>query len=56
LEGEYGIEGVFLGVPVKLGAGGVEQIMQVELSPDEQEALKLSAAAVRELIEVTLKA
>jgi malate dehydrogenase len=56
LEGEYGIEGVFLGVPVKLGAGGVEQIMQVELSPDEQEALKRSAAAVRELIEVTLKA
>ncbi|MDP6100674.1 MAG: malate dehydrogenase [Dehalococcoidia bacterium] len=55
LEGEYGIEGVFLGVPVKLGAGGVEQIMQVELSPDEQEALKRSAAAVRELVEVTRK-
>jgi malate dehydrogenase len=56
LEGEYGIEGVFLGVPVKLGAGGVEEIMKVELTPQEQEALKRSGAAVRELIEVTHKA
>ncbi len=56
LEGEYGIEGVFLGVPVKLGAGGVEQVMQVELTPQEQEALKRSGAAVRELIEITRKA
>lgn len=56
LQGEYGIEGVFLGVPVKLGAGGVEQIMKVELTPQEQEALKRSAAAVKELIKVTEKA
>ena len=56
LEGEYGIEGVFLGVPVKLGAGGVEQVMQVELTPQEQDALKRSGATVRELIEVTRKA
>lgn len=56
LQGEYGIEGVFLGVPVKLGAGGVEQIMKVELTPQELEALKRSAAAVKELIKVTEKA
>ncbi len=52
LEGEYGISGHFVGVPVKLGAGGIEQILQVKLLPEEQEALNKSAASVRELITV----
>ena len=51
LEGEYGIDGLFVGVPVKLGAGGVEEIIQLQLTPDEQEALKRSAAAVQELVD-----
>lgn len=49
LEGEYGINGTVVGVPVKLGAGGVEEIIQVKLTPSEEEALRKSAAAVREL-------
>jgi len=49
LEGEYGIHGVFVGVPVKLGAGGIEQIVEIKLTPEEQAALEKSAAAVREL-------
>ncbi|HUK16408.1 MAG TPA: malate dehydrogenase [Bryobacteraceae bacterium] len=52
LEGEYGIHGLFVGVPVKLGARGIEQIYQIKLSPDEQAALKKSAAAVQELVDV----
>jgi len=52
LEGEYGINGLFVGVPVKLGARGIEQIYQIKLSPDEQAALKKSAAAVQELVDV----
>lgn len=52
LEGEYGINGLFVGVPVKLGAGGVEQIVQIELSPEEQSALQRSAQAVRELVQL----
>jgi malate dehydrogenase len=55
LEGEYGIRGLFVGVPVKLGAGGVEYVVQVKLTPEEDAALKKSAAAVRELIEVMAK-
>jgi malate dehydrogenase len=55
LEGEYGISGVFVGVPVKLGARGIEQIYQVKLLADEQAALNKSAAAVRELVEVLEK-
>jgi malate dehydrogenase len=50
LEGEYGISGHFVGVPVKLGAGGIEQILEVKLLPAEQTALNKSAASVRELI------
>ena len=50
LEGEYGIDGVYVGVPVILGAGGVEKIIEVELTADEQAGLKRSAAAVQELI------
>src|SRR6187399_61198 len=49
LEGEYGLHDVYVGVPVLLGAGGVEKIIEVELTPDEHAALKQSAAAVEEL-------
>jgi malate dehydrogenase len=52
LEGEYGVKGQFLGVPVKLGAKGIEQIIEVQLEPDEQAALNKSAAAVKELVDV----
>jgi len=52
LEGEYGIHGLFVGVPVKLGARGIEQIYQVKLSTEEQGLLHKSAAAVRELVDV----
>ena len=52
LEGEYGIDGVFVGVPVKLGCGGVEEIIELDLNQDEATALKESAAAVRELVEL----
>ena len=50
LEGEYGISGLFVGGPVKLGKKGVEQILQINLSPEETDALHQSAAAVRELV------
>jgi malate dehydrogenase len=52
LQGEYGINGLFVGVPVKLGARGVEQIFQIKLTTDEQAALNKSAAAVQELVDV----
>jgi malate dehydrogenase len=52
LQGEYGINDLFVGVPVKLGARGVEQIIQIRLTPEEDAALKKSAGAVRELVEV----
>src|SRR5450755_959612 len=52
LEGEYGINGLFVGVPVKLGAGGVEQIIEIKLTPGEKAALDKSSASVRELINV----
>ncbi len=48
LEGEYGIDGVFVGVPVKLGTGGVQQVLEVKLDPAETEALRTSAGQVRE--------
>ncbi|MBW3535193.1 MAG: malate dehydrogenase [Gemmatimonadetes bacterium] len=48
LEGEYGQEGIFLGVPCKLGENGLEQILEVELTDDERAALQSSADAVRE--------
>ena len=47
-----GINGVYVGVPVKLGAGGVEEIVQLDLTADEQAALAKSAASVQELIEI----
>jgi malate dehydrogenase len=52
LEGEYGIKGLFVGVPVKLGAKGIEQIIQIKLTPEEQAALNKSADAVKELVAV----
>jgi malate dehydrogenase len=52
LEGEYGIHGVFAGVPVKLGAAGVEKVYEVHLTPEEQTQFGKSAASVAELIEV----
>ena len=52
LEGEYGIHGLYVGVPCKLGAKGLEQIIQIKLTPDEQAALQKSADAVKELCTV----
>ena len=52
LQGEYGINNLFVGVPVKLGARGVEQIIQIKLTAEEDAALKKSAAAVKELVDV----
>ncbi|MGH9766828.1 MAG: malate dehydrogenase, partial [Blastocatellia bacterium] len=51
LEGEYGVNGLFVGVPVKLGANGIEEIIQINLTTDERAALQKSAAAVQELID-----
>jgi malate dehydrogenase len=52
LQGEYGMEGLFLGVPCKLGRGGLEQVIEVELTDEEREALERSAEAVREPMRV----
>jgi malate dehydrogenase len=52
LEGEYGIDGLYMGVPVKLGRGGIEEIIELELSDDEQTMLNESADAVREVVGV----
>src|SRR5689334_3195996 len=52
LEGEYGINGLFVGVPVKLGARGIEQIYEMKLTPEEQAMLKKSADSVQELVDV----
>src|SRR3954466_11911603 len=52
LQGEYGIRDLFVGVPVKLGARGVEEIIQIELTAEENAALQKSAAAVKELVDV----
>ncbi len=53
LDGEYGMKGIYLGVPVRLGAGGIEQIIEIDLMPDETEALRRSgdavASSIREL-------
>ncbi len=52
LQGEYGINDLFVGVPVKLGAAGIEEIVELKLKDNELEELKTSAGAVRELVEV----
>ena len=52
LEGEYGIDGLYMGVPVKLGASGIEQIVELDLGEDERAALAKSADAVRDVVGV----
>ena len=52
LQGEYGIKDVFVGVPAKLGARGLEQVIQIRLTPEEQAALDKSASAVKELVDI----
>ena len=52
LEGEYNVNGVFFGVPVKLGSSGIEKIYQVQLTDDEKAQIQKSAAAVQELVDV----
>ena len=56
LEGEYGINGsLYVGVPVKLGAGGIEKIYEIKLTAEEQAMLKKSADSVQELVDVLKK-
>jgi malate dehydrogenase len=50
LDGEYGIEDLYCGVPVKLGAGGVEEVVEIELSEEERASLQRTAGSVRELV------
>ena len=52
LQGEYGLNDLFVGVPVKLGAGGIEDVIELDLSDDEREQLEYSANDVREMVEV----
>jgi malate dehydrogenase len=52
LEGEYEIDGLYMGVPVKLGAGGIEEVVELDLGDDERSAFEASAAAVREVVGV----
>ncbi|MBA3434531.1 MAG: malate dehydrogenase [Actinobacteria bacterium] len=52
LEGEYGIDDLYMGVPVKLGAGGIEEVVELDLSPQERTWLEESAAAVRDVVSV----
>lgn len=54
LKGEYGLEDIFIGVPCRLGCHGVEQVVEVELTPKEREALHVSAASVRKNIDLAL--
>ncbi len=56
LEGEYGIDGIYMGVPVILGAGGVERVVELDLTADEKALLDKSADAVRELVDVMANA
>ncbi len=55
LTGQYGVDGIYVGVPVVIGAGGVERIVEIELAADEQAMFDKSVAAVRGLVEVTEK-
>jgi malate dehydrogenase len=52
LEGEYGIRGLYMGVPVKLGAGGVEEVLRLKLTPDERKMVRTSAAAVSDVVSI----
>jgi malate dehydrogenase len=51
LDGQYGVKGLYVGVPVKLGRTGVEQVIEITLTSEENAAFQKSAAAVRELVE-----
>ena len=55
LEGEYGVNGFYVGVPVQIGAGGVEKVIEIKLTDDERKALDASVAHVRELVEASEK-
>jgi len=55
LEGEYGVNGFYVGVPVRIGAGGVEQIVEVSLTPSEKKALEASVSHVHELVAASEK-
>jgi malate dehydrogenase len=55
LEGEYGVRGLYVGVPARIGAGGVEQVLEVSLTPEEKQALAVSAEHVKELVEATAR-
>jgi malate dehydrogenase len=52
LEGEYGIDGLYMGIPVKLGAAGIEEIVELDLSDEERAGLQASSDAVREVVGV----
>src|SRR5213075_3233014 len=52
LEGEYGIDGLYMGVPVKIGRRGIEEIVELDLGDDERSALQASANAVRDVVGV----
>jgi len=52
LQGEYGIDGLFMGVPVKLGARGAEQIIEIKLTAEEEAGVQKSANSVRSLVKV----
>jgi malate dehydrogenase len=51
LEGEYGVHGYYFGVPVMIGAGGVEKIIEIDLSPQEKQAFEKSLGRVKELVQ-----
>jgi malate dehydrogenase len=55
LTGEYGVRDVYVGVPVVIGAGGVERIVEIELNRDEKAEFERSVGAVRELVEIVKK-
>jgi malate dehydrogenase len=55
LEGEYGVRGLYMGVPVKIGAGGIEEIVRLKLTAEEKRMFKESAAAVRDVVRVLKK-
>lgn len=55
LEGEYGVNGLYLGVPIKLGSNGVAQIVEIDLTDEEKTALDKSAHAVQDLVDVLKK-
>jgi malate dehydrogenase len=51
LEGEYGLRDLYVGVPVQIGGGGVERVLEIKLTPEEKKALEVSASHVKELVE-----